>query len=103
MYSSKVIESAIARYESSSRLRLIRLDKSKCADYTHHLEERLKQNEKLAAIGQLAAGIAHEIRNPLASMSGSIEMLREGLPSDINFSENRKLMDIAIREIDRRS
>jgi two-component system sensor histidine kinase PilS (NtrC family) len=66
-----------------------------------HLEERLKQNEKLAAVGQLAAGIAHEIRNPLASMSGSIEMLRESLPDSGPFSENRKLMDIAIREIDR--
>lgn len=66
-----------------------------------HLEERLKQNEKLAAVGQLAAGIAHEIRNPLASMSASIEMLRGSLPVDGSFRENQQLMEIAIREIDR--
>ncbi len=66
-----------------------------------HLEERLKQNEKLAAVGQLAAGIAHEIRNPLASMSASIEMLKEGIPVRDANQENQKLMDIAIREIDR--
>lgn len=66
-----------------------------------HLEEKVKQNEKLAAVGQLAAGIAHEIRNPLASMSASIEMLKGSLPPDRSFDENQKLMEIAIREIDR--
>lgn len=64
-----------------------------------HLEEKLKQNEKLAAVGQLAAGIAHEIRNPLASMSASIEMLKSS--KELQDSENQKLMEIAIREIDR--
>ena len=66
-----------------------------------HLEEKLKQNEKLAAVGHLAAGIAHEIRNPLASMSASIEMLKGSIPSQYSSEENQKLMDIAIREIDR--
>ncbi|MBI1860493.1 MAG: PAS domain-containing protein [Deltaproteobacteria bacterium] len=63
------------------------------------LEERLRQNEKLAAVGQLAAGIAHEIRNPLASMSASIEMLKESYPAPRD--ENHRLMEITIREIDR--
>lgn len=66
-----------------------------------NLEEKLKQNEKLAAVGQLAAGIAHEIRNPLASMSASIEMLKGSLPANREHAENQKLMEIAIREIDR--
>ncbi|MBI4406084.1 MAG: hypothetical protein HY537_18135 [Deltaproteobacteria bacterium] len=64
-----------------------------------HLEEKLKQNEKLAAVGQLAAGIAHEIRNPLASTSAAIELLKGSL--QITDPENQKLMDIALREIDR--
>jgi two-component system sensor histidine kinase PilS (NtrC family) len=66
-----------------------------------HLEEKLRQNEKLAAVGKLAAGIAHEIRNPLASMSASIEMLRESLPGEFKNRENDKLMEIALREIQR--
>ncbi len=65
------------------------------------LEEKVKQNEKLAAVGQLAAGIAHEIRNPLASMSASIEMLKASLPRALTGDENHRLMEIAIREIDR--
>lgn len=66
-----------------------------------HLEQSLKQNEKLAAVGQLAAGIAHEIRNPLAGMSASIEMLRSSLPRELVNTEDQKLMEIALREIDR--
>ncbi len=66
-----------------------------------NLEERVRQNEKLAAVGQLAAGIAHEIRNPLASMSASIEMLKGSLPATPGQGENQRLMEIAIREIDR--
>ena len=66
-----------------------------------NLEEKLKQHEKLAAVGQLAAGIAHEIRNPLASMSASIEMLKTSVPESALNVENHKLMEIAIREIDR--
>lgn len=61
------------------------------------LESQLKQNEKLAAVGTLAAGIAHEIRNPLAGISGSIQMLSQ----DSTDPTQKKLMDIVLREIDR--
>lgn len=61
------------------------------------MEENLKQNEKMAAIGTLAAGIAHEIRNPLAGMSGSIELLS----MNPNTEEDKKLFKIILREIDR--
>jgi len=62
------------------------------------LESELKHKETLAAIGELSANMAHEIRNPLASLKGSIEMLKEGtLPQE----QSRKLMSVAIGEMDR--
>ncbi len=64
-------------------------------------EQKLKQHEKLAAVGQLAAGIAHEIRNPLASVSASIELLRGSPPETLASPENRKLMEIAQKEMGR--
>jgi two-component system sensor histidine kinase PilS (NtrC family) len=54
--------------------------------------------QRLAAVGQMAAGIAHEIRNPLASMSGSIQILRQELPLSV---EQEQLMDIVLRESER--
>ena len=56
------------------------------------------RQEHLSAIGKLSAAIAHEIRNPLASISGSIEMLRMLLDPP---EDERKLMEIVIREVDR--
>ncbi len=59
-------------------------------------EARVQQ--RLAAVGEMAAGIAHEIRNPLASMAGSIQILRDELPLT---PEQSQLMDIVLRESDR--
>jgi len=62
------------------------------------IEAEMKRVRDLALIGELAAGIAHEIRNPMASISGSIQMLRDGLDVD---DTNSKLMDIIMRETSR--
>ena len=62
------------------------------------IEEELKKVEGMALIGELAAGISHEIRNPMASISGSIQMLKEGLDKE---DVNNRLMDIILREINR--
>jgi two-component system, NtrC family, sensor histidine kinase PilS len=63
------------------------------------LELAMRQKEKLAAVGQLAAGIAHEIRNPLASLSGSVQLMA-AQPEKYS-AEDLKLMRIILREIDR--
>ncbi|NNL65304.1 MAG: PAS domain-containing protein [Myxococcales bacterium] len=63
------------------------------------MENDLRRSERLAAVGELAAGIAHEIRNPLASISGSVQMLQSGLSEED--LEQRRLMDIVLRETDR--
>jgi two-component system sensor histidine kinase PilS (NtrC family) len=62
------------------------------------MELRVARAERLASIGRLAAAIAHEIRNPLASISGSVEILRSLPGAD---AEARQLVDIAVREVDR--
>lgn len=61
-------------------------------------EREARVQQRLAAVGEMAAGIAHEIRNPLASMSGSIQILRQELPLT---DEQGQLMDIVIRESER--
>ena len=61
-------------------------------------EREMRIQQRLAAVGEMAAGIAHEIRNPLASMSGSIQILRQELPLS---TEQAHLMDIVLRESER--
>jgi two-component system sensor histidine kinase PilS (NtrC family) len=59
------------------------------------LEERMRVADRLAAVGELSAGIAHEIRNPLASISGSVEVLKEELSLR---EENAKLLELIVKE-----
>lgn len=62
------------------------------------LEVKLKKADRLAAIGELSARIAHEIRNPLASISGSVQLISQSgqIPNN-----DRKLLDIVVRETER--
>ena len=62
------------------------------------LEREAGVRQRLAAVGEMAAGIAHEIRNPLASMSGSLQVLRGELPLT---EDQELLMDIVLRESER--
>lgn len=62
------------------------------------LEETSRRQDRLAAVGRVAAGIAHEIRNPLASMRGAIQVLQAEMNGD---SQNAQLMSIVLRESDR--
>ena len=61
-------------------------------------EEEIQFTEKMAAIGQMAAGLAHEIRNPLGSLSGSIQVLK----SELHLTDEKaRLADIILRECER--
>ncbi len=62
------------------------------------MERKIERNKRLAFVGEMAAGLAHEIRNPLASISGPIQMLSKDLRLD---ETDRKLMQIILRGKDR--
>ncbi len=64
------------------------------------LEAKVRAADRLAAIGELSASIAHEIRNPLASISGSIEVLKNSI--DVS-DENARLMELVVKESHRLS
>lgn len=62
------------------------------------MEAQVRRVEKMATVGEMAAGLAHEIKNPLASLSGSIQLLRE----EVQFNEDHdRLMNIVLREANR--
>jgi signal transduction histidine kinase len=62
--------------------------------------ERMKERDRLAALGQMAAGLAHEIRNPLGSIKGAAQFLQplEGPKTD---GSTREFLDIIVEEVDR--
>jgi two-component system sensor histidine kinase PilS (NtrC family) len=59
------------------------------------MEQRMRRADRLAAVGRLSANMAHEIRNPLASISGAVEALARDLPPDHTRSQ---LVEIVLRE-----
>lgn len=64
------------------------------------MEAHLSRVQNLAQIGEMAAGLAHEIKNPLASLSGAIQILKGEMEND---RDNMRLMHIVLRETDRLS
>lgn len=63
------------------------------------MEKRLRDADRMVAIGQLSAGIAHEIRNPLAAISGSVEVLKDSLRPENE--QDKILLDLILKESSR--
>ena len=64
------------------------------------MADHVRRVKRVAAIGEMAAGLAHEIKNPLAALTGSIQLLRE----DLHLApDHQRLMAIILREADRLS
>jgi two-component system sensor histidine kinase PilS (NtrC family) len=62
------------------------------------MEENVRRKDRLAAVGRVAAGLAHEIRNPLGAMRGAIQVLQSQTPPE---TAQASLMEIILRESDR--
>ncbi len=73
-------------------------EKQKAYNELQKTFEQLLQAEKLAALGELSAGIVHEVRNPLGAIKGAVEILEDEIASD---SPRREFSDLAKKEIER--
>lgn len=68
------------------------------ADLILEIEDQLRRADRLTAIGELSAGMAHEIRNPLGSIRGTAEILRDAFPPENRYAEFTRIL---INEVDR--
>ena len=71
---------------------------SEALEEQRRIESQLIRAGRLGALGELTAGIAHEIKNPLHTMKGTAEILRDAIPTE---APERRMLDIHMEEIDR--
>ena len=81
--------------ELQDRLRVLVLEDT---TETKELEEKYRMQDRLASVGKLSASIAHEIRNPLAAISGAVQLLE---PNEKTSADDIKLHNIVHREVER--
>ena len=97
---SKVLITSTACFAVAVLSGLLTEQNRKTQKELKEMETHVKRVEKMAYMGEMAAGLAHEIKNPLASLVGSIQMLKDELPYS---SDHQYLMEIILRETDRLS
>src|SRR4051812_23644499 len=79
------------------------LARAACVSESSQAYERVKERDRLAALGEMAAGLAHEIRNPLGAIKGAAQLLMtaDGTPPQHQHSENAEFLQIIVEEANR--
>ena len=93
----KIVNMSVQRLGEGEATRYVHVFQD-CADL-RTMEERLVQSERLATVGRFASQIAHEIRNPLSSISLNVELLEDELKESSD--EARNLIRSVLKELDR--
>lgn len=96
--SSKEHQQRLRAEESAKRLAGSFAKLRDQADMILEIEDQLRRADRLTALGELSAGMAHEIRNPLASIRGTAEILRDAFEPDDKYAE---FTAILVKEVDR--
>ncbi|NOZ00736.1 MAG: hypothetical protein GXP54_02460, partial [Deltaproteobacteria bacterium] len=95
-----VVTGLLVMRERRQRLKAERMagDLKYALEEKREMEQEIIRAGRLAALGELTAGLAHEIRNPLGSLKGTAEILGDEIPAD---SKRRRMLELHLREIDR--
>lgn len=92
------LEQKLAHQQAARRLEESYRTLSAQADQILEIEEQLRRTDRLSTLGELSAGLAHEIRNPLGSIRGTAEILKDGVDPD---DPRHEFAQILIKEVDR--
>ncbi|MCW7754199.1 ATP-binding protein [Desulfobotulus sp. H1] len=96
----RILATTIACFSVSLLTSFLSVQLRKARDEVRYMGSYVKRMENLATVGEMAAGLAHEIKNPLASLRGAVELLEAEAGRD---EDSRRLMRIVRRESDRLS